>query len=388
MNSFSFRTVPNIYAQWGATQKLGKLLASWIEQRNILLVTDSGLCSSGIIDPIQDSLSTAGFNVSIFNRIMPDPHEFIVMDCIKQAREANVDVVIGIGGGSSMDVAKIAAVLINSEQNIRDMYGIDKVTGTRLPLVQVPTTAGTGSEVTNITIVSTGEPDSIVTKMGIVASQLYADHVILDAALTIGLPSGSTAATGIDAMVHAIEAYTTKHKKNPISDNLAREALRLLSNNLITACNDGNNREAREAMLLGACMAGQAFANAPCAAVHALAYPLGARYHIPHGLSNALMLEPVLRFNASAAAAQYAELAEVLVGPLSGDDNSKTEVFIGHMIKLMDASGVTRHLRDADVEEAKLPELAQDAMLQTRLLTNNPVEVDEAAALKLYQEAY
>ncbi|MGA5722360.1 alcohol dehydrogenase, partial [Ralstonia thomasii] len=240
-------------------------------------------------------------------------------------------------------------------------------------------------EVTNISIVSVGE----TTKMGIVAPQLYADRVILDAELTVGLPRQHTAATGIDAMVHAIEAYTSKHKKNAISDALAREALRLLSANLLAACENGNDRRAREAMLLGATLAGQAFANAPVAAVHALAYPLGGHFHIPHGLSNALMLGPVLRFNAAAAAAQYAELAGALgIGEADRDDDARTAAFIAFMEDLMDRSGAPRRLRDAGVTRESLAMLAADAMQQQRLLQNNPIDVQQADALRLYEQAY
>ena len=174
------------------------------------------------------------------------------------------------------------------------------------PLIQVPTTAGTGSEVTPISIVTTGA----TTKMGVVSPLLLPDLALLDAELTLGLPPAVTAATGIDAMVHAIEAYTSKIKKNPLSDLLAREALRLLAANLDQAVHNGHNREARQAMLLGACLAGQAFANAPVAAVHALAYPLGSHFHLPHGLCNALMLPPVLAFNMATSSICLAGMAD------------------------------------------------------------------------------
>ncbi|MCU7368972.1 iron-containing alcohol dehydrogenase, partial [Pantoea stewartii] len=205
--------------------------------------------------------------------------------------------------------------------------------------------------------------------------------------LTLGLPEIHTAATGIDAMVHAIEAYTSRHKKNPVSDALAREALRLLGANLIRACQDGSDRAAREGMLLGATLAGQAFSNSPVAAVHALAYPLGGHYHVAHGLSNALMLGPVLRFNARAAASLYAELADVLDIPGGGDTDTRSAAFVDHMLHLMEQSGAPRRLRDVGITEDSLPRLASDAMLQTRLLTNNPVEVHEHDALNLYREA-
>ena len=293
---------------------------------------------------------------------------------------------VGLGGGSSLDVAKMAAVLsASTRQPLSAMYGVGKVTGERLPLVLVPTTAGTGSEVTNIAIL-TGAGQI---KMGVVSHQLYADYVLLDAELTIGLPVTHTAATGIDAMVHAIEAYTSRHAKNPLSDALAREALRLLTVNLEPACRDGRDRPAREAMLLGAMLAGQAFSNAPVAAVHALAYPLGGHYHVPHGLSNALMLGPVLRFNMAAAAPLYAELADVIGASGNGGDvETRSHAFVAAMDALMDTSGAPRRLRDVGVTRDSLPALASDAMRQTRLLVNNPVVIGEADALDLYKRAF
>lgn len=381
---FTFDTVASIHCEWGAGQRLGEILGSWTERRNLLIVTDKFLHTAGLLDPAKASLRAAGFTISVFDDVVADPPEAVLHHCVEQAMAVQANIVLGLGGGSSMDIAKLAAVLIPSDQPLSELYGIGKVKGTRLPLVQVPTTAGTGSEVTNITILTTGE----TTKMGVVAPQLYADKVILDAQLTVGLPPLITAATGIDAMVHAIEAYTSRHRKNPVSDALAREALRLLSGNLITACEDGGSRAAREGMLLGATLAGQAFANAPVAAVHALAYPLGGHYHIPHGLSNALMLGPVLRFNLSAAAPLYAELADVLLGPSNATVTSRATRFVEFMEGLMDRSGAPRRLRDVKVSENSLALLASDAMKQERLLQNNPIELREADALALYKKAY
>ncbi|MDY0240728.1 MAG: iron-containing alcohol dehydrogenase [Rhodospirillaceae bacterium] len=375
---FEFATVPAIQTEWSGAQRLGETLTARFKQRNALLVTDAGLVGAGVVTPVIAALEANGFTVLLFDEIVADPPEHILMSCVEKARAANVDIVIGLGGGSSLDVAKLTAILIGSTQSLAEMAGIGKVTGGRTPLVLLPTTAGTGSEVTNVAIITTGAG----TKLGVVAPQLYADYVLLDAELTVGLPARHTAATGIDAMVHAIEAYTGRHKKNPISDVLAREALRLLSANLIVACHDGANRPARESMLLGATLAGQAFANSPVGAVHALAYPLGGQFHIAHGLSNALMLIPVLRFNASAAETLYGELAEVLGVGKDADS------FIAAMVALLDGSGAPRRLRDVGIPEDALPSMAADAMQQTRLLINNPVEVTEADALALYREAY
>ncbi|MGO6703134.1 iron-containing alcohol dehydrogenase [Rhizobium ruizarguesonis] len=385
INPFEFRTVPSIEMAWGGARRLGEIIAARFAARKVLLVTDAGLVKAGLIAPIAASLEVAGFSVVIFDRVVPDPPESVLYGCVEEARQVAADIVIGLGGGSSLDIAKLAAVLLSSAQPLAEMYGISKVQGGRVPLVLVPTTAGTGSEVTNISIITTGE----TTKMGVVSAQLYADFVLLDAELTVGLPQVHTAASGIDAMVHAIEAYTSKHKKNPLSDALAREALRLLGSNLIAACKEPTNRDAREGMLLGAMLAGQAFSNSPVAAVHALAYPLGGHYHITHGLSNALMLGPVLRYNAQAAAPLYAELADVLGVKGSGDTAARSEDFVTHMQVLMDKSGAPRRLRDVGVTDNSLAMLATDAIKnQGRLLVNNPVEVREEDALTLYREAF
>lgn len=252
-----------------------------------------------------------------------------------------------------------------------------------MPLVQIPTTAGTGSEVTNIAIVTTGE----TTKMGVVSPQLYADLAILDAELTLGLPPAVTAATGIDAMVHAIEAYTSKHKKNPLSDSLARQALSLLSGNLIAACENGSNLAARQAMLLGAMLAGQAFSNAPVAAVHALAYPIGGIFHVPHGLSNSLVLPHVMRFNLPEAAPLYAELARIVVPHAEGTEEARAEALIVAMQQIATITGIERTLQQVGIQQSDLDRLADDAMLQTRLLGNNPREVTRADAYAIYAAA-
>ncbi len=384
LGTFSFDTTAGLLVEWGGAQRLGTLLSEWFVQRKILIVTDRFLHQTDLLDPAKASLQSAGFEITVFDDVVADPPEDVMIACATMARNAGTDIVMGFGGGSSMDVAKLAAVMITSDQSLADMYGIGKVTGARVPLVQVPTTAGTGSEVTNITILTTGA----TTKMGIVARQLYADRVLLDAQLTTALPPLQTAATGIDAMVHAIEAFTGRHRKNPLSDLLAKEALRLMAANLVTACDDGQNRQAREAMLLGAMLAGQAFSNSPVGAVHALAYPLGGHFHLPHGLTNALMLSPVLRHNMRVAAPLYAELADVVLGPSRVSVKARSTAFVEFMEDLMNRSGAPRRLRECGIPKDSLPLLARDAMLQTRLLMNNPVQVTQADALALYQQAY
>ncbi|MFT6157281.1 MAG: alcohol dehydrogenase class IV, partial [Neolewinella sp.] len=271
-------------------------------------------------------------------------------------------------------------------QPLSAMYGVEMVSGQRLPLIQVPTTAGTGSEATAVAIVTTGES----TKAGVVSSILFADHIVLDPELTLGLPAHVTAATGIDAMVHAIEAFTSARLKNPLSDMVALKALQLLSKNIVTAVQTGSDLEARSDMLLGAMLAGQAFANAPVGAVHALAYPLGGTYHIPHGLSNSLVLPHVLRFNAPAANDLYFEISQVMHGLDSSSISSANagQELANYFADLASSLGLQTQLRQMNIKPEALEDLASQSMNQQRLLINNPRVVELADALAIYQQAY
>jgi alcohol dehydrogenase class IV len=280
-----------------------------------------------------------------------------------------------------MDVAKLVALLAVGREKLADIYGVNIAKGPRLPLVLAPTTAGTGSEVTPISIVTTGEGE----KKGVVSPVLLPDWAVLDAELTLGLPPAVTAATGIDAMVHAIEAYTSKRLKNPLSDALAREALRLLGANIHEVCRNGTNREARHNMLLGSMLAGMAFANAPVAAVHALAYPVGARFHVPHGLSNSLVLPQVIQFNASSAEERYGELASILTPQATGGASDRTKALVKMLSNLPAELGLPTRLRDVGIARKDVAMLAEDAMKQTRLLVNNPRDVTHADALSIYE---
>jgi alcohol dehydrogenase class IV len=384
MTNFTFSTVAHIVSEVGASDRLGAICAEHFPKAcHAMLITDAGFLGTGLVAAPQRSLVDHGLTVQLYSDVVADPPEAVVMAAVEFAKVNCIDLVIGLGGGSSMDVAKLVAVLAGSDQPIAQIYGIGNVTGQRLPLVQVPTTAGTGSEVTNIAIVTTGA----TTKSGVVAPQLYADIAVLDATLTLGLPPLVTAATGIDAMVHAIEAFTSKHKKNPMSDMLARQALTLISANLLTACRDGSNLAARQAMLLGACYAGQAFSNAPVAAVHALAYPIGGVFHVPHGLSNALVLPHVLRFNAAHATKHYAELADIIAPGTPGSHEAKAAALIAAMETLAAQAGIATTLRQVGITENDLDRLADDAMLQTRLLGNNPRELTREDARAIYRAA-
>jgi alcohol dehydrogenase class IV len=374
MNAFTFETTPRVRCEDGAAARLGPL-ARGCGMRRALVVTDHGLVATGLLDAPLASLAAAGIEARVFADVLADPPEASVQACAAAARAHAADGVIGVGGGSSMDTAKLAALLAGSGERLDAVYGVELARGPRLRLVQVPTTAGTGSEVTPIAIVTTPAHE----KQGVVSGLLLADLALLDATLTLGLPPRVTAMTGIDAMVHAIEAYTTRHRKNVVSDALAVRALELLAANVRRVLARGDDLEARRAMLVGSTLAGMAFANAPVAAVHALAYPLGGHFHVPHGLSNALVLRPVLDFNLPAAGALYAELA-----PAVGAGARDAAAFVDAIEGVLADLGLERTLRAVGVREEHLPMLAADAMKVQRLLVNNPRDVTHDDALAIY----
>lgn len=385
MNRFQFQTVPNIIAGLGTIQELSSILKQGRYLR-VLLVTDPGMLQHQLHLPILEIIEDAGLDYAIYSDVQADPPEHVVLEAADFAKQENVDIVIGFGGGSSMDVAKLIAILSHpsQHQSLSDLYGVNQATGPRLPLILVPTTAGTGSEVTPISIVTTGE----TTKTGIVAPILFADTAILDATFTQNLPPLITAATGIDAMVHAIEAYTSKIKKNPYSDMLAKHALKLLNANLQRVLDDGQDLDARQNMLVGSMLAGQAFANAPVGAVHALAYPLGGHFHISHGHSNALVLTEVMKFNTPDAKSLYAELMCWLDPQSKGCHDGLTDLFIDHFNNHLVKSGLTLKLKQLGIPEHMLMIMAEDAMKQSRLLQNNPRELTLEDAYNIYQAIY
>ena len=393
MKPFTFASTKALAVEFGGASKLAAHLAP-LNARRPLVVTDAGIAKAGLLDGAMASLRAAGVDACVYSDTVADPPESLVLQATAVAHDHGADSIVGFGGGSSMDIAKLVAVLAepSCSQPLAEMYGVGNVHGVRLPLVQVPTTAGTGSEVTPISIITLGAEQ----KAGVVSPQLLPDVALLDGELTASLPGHVAAATGVDAMVHAIEAYTSTIRKNPLSDLLAREALKLLSANIHAVSGSGGGRvasaEARSAMLLGSCYAGMAFANAPVAAVHALAYPLGARFHVPHGLSNSLMLPHVLRHNAEAqhAAQLYAELAPLVLASgvsVPTAASSAARALVDHFTVLPTELGLPVRLGEVGVAAADVPKLAEDAMKQTRLLPNNPREVSLEDATKLYHAA-
>jgi alcohol dehydrogenase class IV len=386
MKPFIFNTTAQIVFRPGAAAVLGEIVRQKLGERT-LFVTDRGLRSLGLCDPALTSLAASGIEVTVFDGVEADPSIATVLSAVEAARSAGATGIIGFGGGSSLDVAKVVALLCGSGEDIEGAWGVGNAKGPRLPLVLVPTTAGTGSEVTSVSIITVGGDE----KRGVSSPIILPDIAILDADLTLGLPAHITAATGIDAMVHAIEAYASKSaNSNPLSKMLARQALQLLGSNIETAVFNGSDSAARGAMLLGSMLAGQAFANSPVAAVHALAYPIGGTFHVPHGLSNALVLPHVLRFNAPDAASVYAEIAADAFPDLASEQKTEDRcaAFIERLTGLSAKLGLQPRLRDVGIGEEHLAGMARDAMKQTRLLINNPREMNEADALSIYKAAW
>ena len=387
LNSFQFNTTPGLRYGSGQAKDSCKEISNKLGQ-SILFITDKGLMSLGLTDQTLKELKKIS-SVEIFDDVEADPSKKTLLKAIEVGKKIKATGVIGFGGGSSMDVAKLTALILGSGENIEEAWGVANAKGPRLPLVLIPTTAGTGSEVTPVSIITVGEEE----KKGVSSSIILPDLAILDPDLTLGLPAGTTAATGIDAMVHAIEAYASSSKNNnPISKMLSVEALKLLGGSIEKAVFEGSNVEARGNMLIGAMLAGKAFANSPVAAVHALAYPIGGTFHVSHGLSNSLVLPYVLRFNSvdSKASKDYAELAPYVFPEIDTNRGAQSVCaeFIDKLESLSKKLGLPQKLREVDIPKNACEKMAKDAMKQTRLLVNNPREVTEIDALNIYQSAW
>ena len=388
LNNFIFNTTSGIRFGSG----MSKLCAEEVSKKlgpNILFITDKDLMSLKLTEPVLNELRKLSSIVEIFQDVEADPSIKTLLNSIQVGKKINATGVIGFGGGSSMDVAKLSSLILGSNENIDDVWGVSNAKGPRLPLVLVPTTAGTGSEVTPISIITVGEEE----KKGVSSEVILPDIAILDPDLTIGLPAHTTAATGIDAMVHAIEGYTSANKNNnPISKMLAVEALKLLAGSIERAVFDGSDIKARGNMLIGAMLAGKAFANSPVAAVHALAYPIGGTFHVSHGLSNSLVLPYVLRFNSvdSKTTKDYAELAPYIFPDINTDQGNQAicNQFIDKLEVLSKKIGLPQKLREVNIPKEACKKMASDAMKQTRLLVNNPREVTERDALNIYEAAW
>ena len=365
-------------------QKLGTL-AKQYRATSAIIVTDAGITQLGYVNIAQQSLEEAGVNVVVFDSVVADPPVDIVNDAIKIARDNSCDLVIGLGGGSSIDTAKIVALHSNEFESVNDILDKDVSGFNKLSLFAIPTTAGTGAEATFVSVITAKDGS----KKAIYTPKILPDVAILDATLTLKLPRHITAATALDAMVHCIEAYTSRTKKNPISDALAVKGLQMLWNNFERVLNQGDDINARSNMLLGSTLAGIAFVNSSVAAVHGLSYPLSINFHIPHGHANALVMCGVFTFNLSVAAPLYAELAHAVMPyqTLGMTDLEAASLFIKQLKMFLETSGLKYCLNELDITDQDIPALA-DIVINTyaRLIATNPKDMTLNEVTAIYEE--
>ena len=378
----TFKIANKLITGKGATEKLTEEVKR-LQIENPLIVTDEILQNIGIVDQITPLLTDVRYGV--FTGVKPDPELTIVEECTTMFMEENHDALIAIGGGSAIDIAKGVSAYAGYEGTLGDLFGTDLVPHKGAPIIAIPTTAGTGSEVTNISILSDSEAQL---KKGIVSDHLLPDVAIVAPEMTISMPKSVTAASGIDALVHAIEAYISVHS-SPITDALAIQSIKMISKNLPKAYANSNDIEAREQMATASLIAGMAFGNAGVGAVHALAYPLGGRYHIPHGVSNALLLPFVMEWNKLACLERFREIAIALgekVENLSNADAATKAVEA--MKRLCTSVNIPSGLQSFDIPESAIAEMAEDASKVERLLNNNPRQFSKKEIEQIYQSAY
>ena len=330
------------------------------------------------------NLKAAGVSIEIFQNILAEPTVNDFKQILEVARQFKADSVVGIGGGSVLDVTKLVAAFLNSNQQVEDCFGTGFIKAKGLWFACLPTTAGTGSEVSPNAILL-DERDHL--KKGIVSPYLIADAAYVDPKLTWTVPSKVTADTGMDALTHCIEAYTNKFA-HPSVDIYALQGIRLIAANLEKAVKDGKNVEAREALAFGSLYGGLCLGPVNTAAVHALSYPLGGEFHIPHGLSNAILLPSVMKFNMPANVKRHAEVAIALGCEPGKNDEETAQRGVEFIYRLAEAVGIPKKLTDLGIPQTAVPGMAKAAMQVQRLLKNNPREVIEQDALEIYNSLY
>ncbi|NLT73284.1 MAG: iron-containing alcohol dehydrogenase [Chloroflexi bacterium] len=366
---------------------LGELPAalSRLGARRPLIVTDAGLMRTGIPAQIIDLIQRDGLSAALFDGVEPDPRIAIVAAAAGAGRAHACDAVIGVGGGSALDIAKMTSVMLTNAGSPADYLGTDAVPLPGLPKVLIPTTAGTGSEVSPIAILS---DEAAHLKKGVVSRHLYADVALVDPQLTQGLPPHITAYTGVDALTHAIEAYTNRFP-HPLVDTLAIEAIRMIGRYLPRAVACGEDAEARYHMSLASTMGGLCLGTVNTGAVHALAYPLGGQFNIPHGIANSLLLPYVMRYNLIARVERFNRIAEALGSPIDGlAPRAAADRAVEAVERLCRDVGIVSRMRELDVPENAIEPMARAAMDVTRLLSINPRVVTLEAAREIYRQAY
>lgn len=351
-----------------------------------LIVLDKNLSALGFREKVASLLNEDEFKTTFFDQqVEAEPRLEVADEGVKMVHKGKCDIVIGIGGGSAMDVAKAVAVLAANKKKAEDCLGLNKVPGPGLPKIMVPTTAGTGSEVT---FTSVFVRENLKKKEGMNSPYLYPELALLDPVLTLTLPAVATASTGIDALCHAIESYTSINA-SPMSEMFSLEAISLISSSLRTCVHDGANLEARERVLLGSLYAGIGLANAGVGAVHSLSYPLGGKYGVSHGLANTVMLPHVMAFNLPGALEKFAIVAEVMGEEIDGLPlREAAYLSVEAVMSLIEDCGIYTTLEDLNIPQEDFPELAKAAMTVVRPLENNPRRIVLEDAIEIYSDAY
>ncbi|WP_079514864.1 iron-containing alcohol dehydrogenase [Rossellomorea marisflavi] len=385
MSSSKLVFAPLSYTGWGSLENLLPEVRK-AEAKRILIVTDPQLVEIGLTRNVTVPLEEEGFDITMYTEVVPEPPLSVGEQLVAFTREGGFDLVIGMGGGSALDLAKMTAVLSQQEGRVEDylnLSGTKEIQVKGLPKILIPTTAGTGSEVTNIAVLSLESTKDVVTH-----DYLLADVAIIDPELTLTLPPKVTAATGIDALTHAVEAYVSINA-SPTTDALALHAMRLIAGSIRTAVRDGANRQARIDMSYGSYIEGLAFFNAGVAGVHALAYPLGGQFHISHGESNAVLLPYVMGYIRKSCEGRMADVLEAIEG--WSNDLSKEEASrkcVEELVRIVRDVGIPQRLSQFDIPESALEELTKDGAKQKRLLARSPMVLEETDIHRIYQAAY
>ena len=369
--------MPEVVVGEGAHAALDRFLSDR-RVRSVVIVTGPHVSHLPGFAKLREACAAAGRSVHVFSRTQADPSIELAREAAAFARDCKAEAVVGVGGGSPLDTAKIVAALLSNPVDVADLIGADKVVVPCVPLVAVPTTAGTGSEVTNVSILTDTQANL---KKAVASDRLVPLLAILLPELTVGLPGATTAATGMDALCHAAEAVISK-KRNPASDALALGAISLIATHLPRVIKDPSDLASREAMLEASLMAGLAFNNSSVTAIHAFAYPLGGRFHVPHGLANSLMFAPVMRHNQVAEPERFSRLAEAFAGVRDA------EAFVPAVEAMRSALPIPHTLREAGIPEDSLEPMADDLMTIDRLLSVNPREITRSDAGRIFREAY
>ena len=351
----------------------------------VLVVTDPGVVKAGLVEAIKDPLDSEGISFSVYDKVEPEPAARVVEQCTQFLKDENCDVIIGMGGGSSLDVAKGASIMGTNEGRVLDFAGMDLVPKRGVPKILVPTTAGTGSEVTRVFVMTDEESDL---KKAVYSIHALADVAIVDPMMTLSMPPRVTADTGIDALVHAIETYVSM-TATPFSDILAIEAIASIAENVTKAFAKGENLEARYNMSLAATVAGLAFGSGGLGAVHALSNPLGILYHLPHGRTNAIMFPHIMSFNLIGNPAKFAQIAEAMGEEVEGLSDMEAATFAVDAVKeLLDQLKISIQLRDYDIPQKDIPRLVEGAMKVSRLFAFNPRDLTQDDVEEIYRMAW